>query len=102
MENSPNEMVTLWMQSNLNPRQLIPSLLRYDHSKVAEKGMQNQAIRYLSYVVTTLGNTDPAIHNYLLTLYATQPTKDETALLVFLKNEVRVLLLYLPCTQSSY
>ncbi|KAM3584072.1 tethering complex subunit [Umbelopsis sp. WA50703] len=89
MENSPNEMVTLWMQSNLNPRQLIPSLLRYDHSKVAEKGMQNQAIRYLSYVVTTLGNTDPAIHNYLLTLYATQPTKDETALLVFLKNEGR-------------
>ncbi|GAB5585428.1 tethering complex subunit [Umbelopsis nana] len=89
MENSPYEMVTLWMQSNLNPRQLIPSLLRYDHSKVADRGLQNQAIRYLSYVVTTLGNTDPAIHNYLLTLYATQPAKDETALLVFLKNEGR-------------
>ena len=115
MENTPYEMVTLWMQSNLNPRQLIPSLLRYDHSKVADKGLQvsligigffrttwnfysvlsktycliqNQAIRYLSYVVTTLGNTDPAIHNYLLTLYATQQTKDETALLAFLKNEV--------------
>jgi hypothetical protein len=40
MENSPYEMVTLWMQSNLNPRQLIPSLLRYDHSKVADKAMQ--------------------------------------------------------------
>ncbi|KAG2188073.1 hypothetical protein INT44_000824 [Umbelopsis vinacea] len=89
MENSPYEMVTLWMQSNLNPRQLIPSLLRYDHSKVADKGQQNQAIRYLSYVVTTLGNTDPAIHNYLLTLYATQQTQDETALLAFLKNEGR-------------
>ncbi|KAI8370704.1 Pep3/Vps18/deep orange family-domain-containing protein [Radiomyces spectabilis] len=49
----------------------------------------NQAIRYLSYVVTTLGNTDPAIHNFLLTLYATQPTRDETALLTFLKNEGR-------------
>jgi hypothetical protein len=40
--------------------------------------------------VTTLNNTDPAIHNFLLTLYATQKTTDETALLNFLKNEVRV------------
>ncbi|EIE75688.1 hypothetical protein RO3G_00392 [Rhizopus delemar RA 99-880] len=47
----------------------------------------NQAIRYLSHVVTTLNNTDPAIHNFLLTLYATQKTADETVLLAFLKNE---------------
>lgn len=40
-------------------------------------------------MVTTLGNTDPIVHNFLLTLYATQPTKDETALLTFLKNEGR-------------
>ncbi|KAI8985185.1 Pep3/Vps18/deep orange family-domain-containing protein [Pilobolus umbonatus] len=49
----------------------------------------NQAIRYLSYVVTSINNTDPAIHNFLLTLYATQKTSDETALLTFLKNEGR-------------
>ncbi|KAI7872143.1 Pep3/Vps18/deep orange family-domain-containing protein [Spinellus fusiger] len=49
----------------------------------------NQSIRYLSYVVTSLGNTDPAVHNLLLTLYATQSTRDETALLTFLKNEGR-------------
>ncbi|KAI7896992.1 Pep3/Vps18/deep orange family-domain-containing protein [Mucor mucedo] len=49
----------------------------------------NQAIRYLSHVVTSLNNTDPAIHNFLLTLYATQKTADETALLTFLKNEGR-------------
>jgi len=42
----------------------------------------------LSHVVTSLNNTDPAIHNFLLTLYATQKTTDETALLTFLKNEV--------------
>jgi hypothetical protein len=40
-------------------------------------------------VVSVFGNTDPIIHNFLLTLYATQPTKDETALLTFLKNEGR-------------
>ncbi|KAI8059195.1 Pep3/Vps18/deep orange family-domain-containing protein [Gongronella butleri] len=49
----------------------------------------NQAIRYLSFVVTKLGSTDAAIHNFLLTLYATQPTDDESALLAYLKNEGR-------------
>ncbi|KAI7899794.1 Pep3/Vps18/deep orange family-domain-containing protein [Cokeromyces recurvatus] len=88
MENEPYETVNVWMrQSNLNPRQLIPALLRYDHKKVIDKVNQNQAIRYLSHVVTNLNNTDHAIHNFLLTLYATQKTTDETALLTFLKNE---------------
>ncbi|KAG0167963.1 hypothetical protein DFQ28_011230 [Apophysomyces sp. BC1034] len=89
MENAPHETVSIWMrQQNLNARLLIPALLRYDHSVIVDKGIQNQAIRYLSYVVTS-GNTDPAIHNFLLTLYATQPTGEETALLTFLRNEGR-------------
>lgn len=46
-------------------------------------------MRYLSFVVSTLGSTDAAIHNFLLTLYAIQSTPDETALLAFLKNEVK-------------
>ncbi|KAG0263918.1 hypothetical protein DFQ27_001570 [Actinomortierella ambigua] len=87
MENVPYLTVSAWMrQSHLNPRNLIPALLKYDHQSM-EAGAQNQAIRYLSYVVTQLGNTDPAIHNFLLTLYATQPTRDESALLKFLANE---------------
>ncbi|KAG0252035.1 hypothetical protein BG011_007258 [Mortierella polycephala] len=89
MENSPYETVSAWMrQPNLNPRNLIPALLKYDH-KTMDPGAQNQAIRYLSYVVTALENTDPAIHNFLLTLYATQPTRDESALLTFLATEGR-------------
>lgn len=95
MENAPYETVSAWMrQPNLNPRNLIPALLKYDH-KSLEAGNQNQAIRYLSYVVTQLENTDPAIHNFLLTLYATQPTRDETALRNFLATEVRTILLFL-------
>ncbi|KAI1305565.1 hypothetical protein EDD11_004922 [Mortierella claussenii] len=87
MENAPYETVSAWMrQPNLNPRNLIPALLKYDH-KSLEPGAQNQAIRYLSYVVTSLENTDPAIHNFLLTLYATQPTRDESQLLMFLATE---------------
>lgn len=35
----------------------------------SDAALQNQAIRYLEYCVTKLGNTDTAIHNYLLSLY---------------------------------
>ena len=31
--------------------------------------MQNEAIRYLNYQVREIQNTDPPIHNYLLSLY---------------------------------
>ncbi|CAO3596798.1 unnamed protein product [Absidia cylindrospora] len=90
MEAVPRETVDIWMlHTKLNPRLLIPSLLRYDHNTISDKVTQHQAIRYLSHVVTTLANTDPAIHNSLLALYATQSTTDETALLSFLKNEGR-------------
>ncbi|KAF9946294.1 hypothetical protein BGZ65_009872, partial [Modicella reniformis] len=88
MENVPYETVSAWMrQPNLNPRNLIPALLKYDH-KSLETGAQNQAIRYLSFVVAQQ-NKDPAIHNFLLTLYATQPARDESALLTFLSTEGR-------------
>ncbi|CAG8582248.1 14325_t:CDS:10 [Acaulospora morrowiae] len=88
MENAPYETVDVWMrQTNLNPRNLMPALLKYDHSNAPENIVQNQAIRYLQYVVQKLKNTDPAIHNFLLTLYATQPTTDESDLLKFLAIE---------------
>ncbi|CAG8443250.1 6027_t:CDS:10 [Acaulospora colombiana] len=88
MENAPYETVDVWMrQTNLNPRNLMPALLKYDHAKAPENVVQNQAIRYLQYVVQKLKNIDPAIHNFLLTLYATQPTNDESDLLKFLATE---------------
>ncbi|KAI8074843.1 Pep3/Vps18/deep orange family-domain-containing protein [Gongronella butleri] len=90
MEHVPRETVDIWMlHDDLNPRLLIPSLLRYDHRSWKDRASQHQTIRYLSHVVNKLHNTDPAVHNALLTLYATQATRDETALLSFLKNEGR-------------
>ncbi|CAG8481720.1 2636_t:CDS:10 [Diversispora eburnea] len=87
MENAPYETVDVWMrQTNLNPRNLMPALLKYDHSKAPENVTQ-ATIRYLQYVVQQLNNTDPAIHNFLLTLYATQPIRDESTLLQFLATE---------------
>lgn len=45
MENAPYETVNVWMrQPNLNPRQLIPALLRYDHSRTGKEMTQVRLI----------------------------------------------------------
>ncbi|KAI9261166.1 hypothetical protein BY458DRAFT_516009 [Sporodiniella umbellata] len=87
IERLPVKLVDLWIDHKaLNPNDLIPALLRYNHT---ENILENQAIRYLSFAISELGNTDSMIHNLLLSLYAAQPNDDETPLLTFLKNEGR-------------
>lgn len=79
---SPHETVDAWIAARfLSPCKLIPALVRYDRQyrqKKSEEEVktklvindQNEAIRYLEYQVKDNQNTDPAIHNYLLSLYA--------------------------------
>jgi vacuolar protein sorting-associated protein 18 len=76
----------LMRQANLTPRNLIPALLEYDRNF---KGpiTQNQAIRYLQYVVNKLNSMDSAIHNTLVSMYASHPSKDESALLSYLQSQ---------------
>ncbi|XP_046364864.1 vacuolar protein sorting-associated protein 18 homolog isoform X1 [Haliotis rufescens] len=70
MQYTPKETVDAWMTQHkyLDPKQLIPALVQYDHHKYREQG--NEAIRYLEFCVHKLGNKDSPIHNYLLSLYA--------------------------------
>ncbi|KAI7981450.1 Vacuolar sorting protein 18 [Camellia lanceoleosa] len=56
---------------NLNPRKLIPAMMRYS------------IIKYLEFCVHRLQNEDPGVHNLLLSLYAKQ--EDDSALLRFLQ-----------------
>jgi hypothetical protein len=44
----------------------------------------------LKFVVEKLKNTDPVVHNYLLTLFASQPGEDESELLSFIGSEVNI------------
>jgi len=84
----PHYTVNAWIKATctLNPERLIPALMRYDPSNnLAEDKETNQAIRYLQHCVNLLGNQNPAIHNFLLSLYAKE--KDETRLLNFLKQQ---------------
>ncbi|XP_064634570.1 vacuolar protein sorting-associated protein 18 homolog [Lineus longissimus] len=70
MQNVPKETVTACIQlgRKLDPKQLIPALVQYDHKKYRTQG--NETIRYLEFCVETLKNSDVAIHNYLLSQYA--------------------------------
>jgi hypothetical protein len=81
------ELVEILMrQANLKPRNLIPALLDYDRNYKGPLA-QNQAVRYLQYVVNQLNSIDSAIHNTLVSMYASHPSKDETALLAYLETQ---------------
>ncbi|KAI9075328.1 hypothetical protein K1719_042733 [Acacia pycnantha] len=77
------ETVESWMATkNLNPRKLIPAMMRYS-SEPHAKNETHEVIKYLEYCVHRLHNEDPGIHNLLLSLYAKQ--EDDSALLRFLQ-----------------
>ncbi|KAI8834856.1 Pep3/Vps18/deep orange family-domain-containing protein [Chytridium lagenaria] len=75
-ENSPGEAVNLWIkQAGLNSRRLLPALLEAEHAGSTKS--LDHAIRYLSFVTKKLNVDDPAVHNYLLSLYVLQARADE-------------------------
>ncbi|XWS63361.1 hypothetical protein CRYUN_Cryun06bG0089700 [Craigia yunnanensis] len=66
------ETVESWMASNnLNPRKLIPAMMRYSCEPHA-KNETHEVIKYLEFCVHRLHNEDPGIHNLLLSLHAKQ------------------------------
>ncbi|CAN6571708.1 unnamed protein product [Malus baccata var. baccata] len=77
------EAVESWMTTNnLNPRKLIPAMMRYS-SEPHARNETHEVIKYLEYCVHRLHNEDPGVHNLLLSLYAKQ--EDDGALLRFLQ-----------------
>lgn len=97
MIHAPKSCVDVLMvvpKNLLEPKCLIPALMRYNHEEFVRQYMRNrkdkkvpehQALRYLQYCVNHLKESDPAIHNYLLSLYAQQ--EDEKPLLDFIKDQ---------------
>lgn len=71
----PTKTVDAWirMGKQLDPKRLIPALVQFDQ-KSKEQG--NEAIRYLEMCVQKLDNQEPAIHNFLLSLYAKLKPED--------------------------
>lgn len=82
-----SELVDILMRhSDLKPRNLIPALLNYDRNFQGPLS-QNQAIRYLLYVINQLNSTDAAVHNTLISIYASHPSKNESDLLSYLESQ---------------
>lgn len=89
MQHVPQETVEACMnRPELDPRQLIPAFIRYqqnDSSIDSNSEASRQAILYLEWCVGDyMQNRDPAIHNYLISLYAKLP--DDGPLLKFLNH----------------
>uniref|UniRef100_G1NF65 Vacuolar protein sorting-associated protein 18 homolog n=1 Tax=Meleagris gallopavo TaxID=9103 RepID=G1NF65_MELGA len=70
IQHIPKKVVDAWisMGSRLDARNLIPALVNYSQS--ASTQQINEAIRYMEFCVYQLEETQQAIHNYLLSLYA--------------------------------
>jgi hypothetical protein len=83
----PVELVEILMRhSTFDARKLIPAFLNYNnHTKAALN--QNQAVRYLLFEINQHNSTDAAIHNTLISIYASHPTPNESALLAYLEGQ---------------
>lgn len=88
MQHVPKETVEACMsRPQLDPRQLIPAFIRYQQNGEtgSESEASHQAIRYLEWCVGDfVENRDPAIHNYLISLYT--KLKDDSQLLRFIER----------------
>jgi hypothetical protein len=83
MHHVPHDTVNVWIgEPRLEPRRLIPALMRYDPANNPPGETQNQAVRYLEHVIYRLRVQDRAIDDYLLSLHAM--ASDDRALLQFL------------------
>ena len=81
------ELVEIMMRHpNLEPRRIIPALLDYNRAFTGPLA-QNQAVRYLQFLINQVGTTDAAVHNTLVSVYASHPSRDESALLAYLESQ---------------
>jgi hypothetical protein len=87
MVHAPTELVDILMRHpDLDPLKLIPALLNYNKTNPNIPLPQNQAVRYLLFCINALHTTVSAIHNTLISIYASHPSPSETALLSYLST----------------
>lgn len=90
MTHAPAGLVDmLTRRNNIEPHKMIPALLSYNEAAIANKIplKDNQAIRYLNFVVNNYPDSPAAVHNTLISFLATQPGSSETTLLAYLESQ---------------
>jgi len=87
MTHRATDLVDILMRhSDLKPRRLIPAMLEYNKNYQGTAA-QNQAVRYLQYVINQLRSDDSAVHNTLVSIYASNTSADEAGLLAYLESQ---------------
>ena len=87
MTHVPTGLVDILMrQSNIDPQKIIPALLNYNEDA---KGSlkENQAVRYLTFVINNYTECSPAVHNTLISIMASHPSNSESGLLAYLESQ---------------
>ncbi|KAG8532175.1 uncharacterized protein KY384_003815 [Bacidia gigantensis] len=88
MQHAPTELIDVLIRHDeLDPIKITPALLTYNTKASSLPLSQNQAVRYLNYCINSLHSSDSAIHNTLLSIYASHPSPDEKALLSYLTHD---------------
>ncbi|KIW12474.1 hypothetical protein PV08_09751 [Exophiala spinifera] len=73
-------------RSNLDAQKLIPALLAYNETANVPLA-QNQAVRYLNFVVSNNFEVPASVHNALISIMASHPSPSESALLGYLESQ---------------
>lgn len=76
----------LMRQTNLEPEKLIPALLNYNSNASVPLG-QNQAVRYLNFIIVNHPHPSAAVHNTLISIHASSTSSSEAALLTYLESQ---------------
>ncbi|RMZ89125.1 hypothetical protein DV736_g3647, partial [Chaetothyriales sp. CBS 134916] len=77
----------LMRQSNIEPPQILPALLSYNQLAHDVPLSQNQAVRYLNFVVSNMPDCPASVHNTLISIMASNPSSSESALLAYLETQ---------------
>lgn len=77
----------LMRRNNIEPQKILPALLSYNENASETPLNQNQAVRYLNYVVNNMPDSPPSVHNTLISIMASHPSTSETALLNYLETQ---------------
>ncbi|KAF7513470.1 hypothetical protein GJ744_008764 [Endocarpon pusillum] len=87
MMHVPGGLVEILMRRNsIDPPRLIPALLSYNE-KADGPLNQNQAVRYLQFVINNYAEVPAEIHNTLISIMASHPSPSEGVLLSYLESQ---------------
>ena len=87
MTHVPAGLIEILMRrDNIEPQKVVPALLSYNEHAGETPLNQNQAVRYLKYVVDNFPDCSASVHNTLISVMASHPISSETALLSYLEQ----------------